>query len=114
MESDGTVTAYAAKEDRRPHGKAPPKGRRYLHGGLVFQHAVQGLARDLLAHAMLRVEAAGFPVVMSIHDEIISEVPQSRAAELVQFLALLCEAPEWAEGLPIIARGWSGFRYRKS
>ena len=81
---------------------------------LLFQHAVQGMARDLLADAMLRLEAAGFPVVMSIHDEIICEVPQSRAENLDRFLALLCEVPAWADGLPIVAEGWSGFRYRKS
>ena len=85
-----------------------------MHGGLAFQPAVQGMARDLLAEAMLRLEAAGFPVVMSIHDEVICEINSEHPRKIDQFTDLLCEIPAWAKGLPVVAEGWSGFRYRKS
>lgn len=83
-----------------------------FYPGLTFQHSVQAIARDLLANGMHRVEAAGYPVVMSIHDEVICEVAQE--PDVGQFEELLCELPNWAEGIPLVAEAWSGFRYRKS
>jgi DNA polymerase len=98
------------------------KALRYpFYPGLTFQHAVQAIARDLLANGMHRVEAAGFPVVMSIHDEVICEVRGVSDGEnnrncphdIDQFTDLLCELPVWADGLPLLADGWIGDRYRK-
>jgi DNA polymerase len=83
-----------------------------FYPGLTFQHSVQAIARDLLANGMAQVEEAGYPVVMSIHDEVISEV-RPEAADVGQFTTLLCNLPDWAQGLPLLATGWSGFRYRK-
>jgi DNA polymerase len=88
------------------------KDRYAFYPGLTFQHAVQATARDILAHGMVNAEAAGFPVIMSIHDEIISEVPSNHDG-LDEFLDTIIEMPSWADGLPILADGWAGFRYRK-
>jgi DNA polymerase len=93
-----------------------------FYPGLTFQHAVQAIARDLLANGMHKVEAAGYPVVMSIHDEVICEIPWEKRSEefsdsshdVGQFTDLLCEMPHWADGIPLLADGWSGFRYRKT
>jgi DNA polymerase bacteriophage-type len=89
------------------------KALRYpFYPGLTFQHTVQAIARDILANGMHKVEAAGYPVVMSIHDEVICEVSQD--PDIGQFEKLLCDLPNWADGLPLVAEAWSGFRYRKS
>ena len=90
------------------------KAMRYpFYPGLTFQHAVQAIARDLLANGMNRVEAAGYPVVMSIHDEVICEIPDG-TGDVDAFSEILCEIPKWAEGIPLLAEGWSGQRYRKA
>lgn len=80
---------------------APTK---YFYGGKLFENLVQGIARDLLARAILRVEAAGFPVVLHVHDEIIAEVPENEADDCAQEINEMMEVvPSWAEGLPIAA-----------
>lgn len=83
------------------------------YGGKLTENIVQATARDLMAEAMLRVENAGFPVVLTIHDEILAELPIDTDKTLDQFTKLMTEVPEWAYGCPVRAEGWQGKRYRK-
>jgi DNA polymerase len=83
-----------------------------LYGGLAFENIVQAIARDLLAHGIKQAEAAGYPVIGHVHDEIITEVPHG-FGNIMEFEELICELPEWAAGLPLTASGWRGKRYRK-
>jgi DNA polymerase len=82
------------------------------HGTFV-ENAVQATARDLLAAAMLRVEAAGFPIVLHVHDELVAEVPADRA-DTAEFQRLMTEAPRWAAGLAIAAKVRVGERFSKA
>lgn len=85
---------------------------RYLYGGLITENIVQAVARDLMASAWLRLEAAGYPIVLTVHDELVAEREQTTGS-YDEFIALMSESPTWAKGLPIKASGWEGQRYRK-
>lgn len=83
-----------------------------LYGGLLFENICQGSARDVLVAGMLNVRAAGYPIILTVHDEIISEKPKDFGS-LDEFNALMTDLPPWAEGLPVSVDGWVGERYRK-
>ena len=47
------------------------------YGGKIIENITQAIARDLLAAAMLRCEISGFPVIFSVHDEIVADVKEN-------------------------------------
>jgi DNA polymerase len=89
-------------------------GRNNLIGSSIFQSAVQGTARDMLAEACLLLEKNGFEVLNLIHDEVLMLVDKSQAEiALDRVVKLMTTPPKWASDFPLAAEGWVGKRYRK-
>lgn len=85
----------------------------YTHGGKACENIVQALCRDLLAYAMINVERGGYPIVLSVHDELVCETPDTPEYNVAELERLMCELPEWAEGFPLVAEGQELKRYAK-
>ena len=83
-----------------------------IWGGLLTENVVQATARDLMATAMMALEVKGYNVILSVHDEIICEVPDNFGS-LDEMIDIMTRVPAWAKGCPINAEGKEGMRYRK-
>lgn len=76
------------------------------YGGKLTENIVQAVSRDLLGDAMLRMEKAGYGIVGSIHDEVITEVPEENAQLWYDNLVKIMSTPPlWAQDLPLNADG---------
>lgn len=88
-------------------------GFQYTYSGKLVENCTQALCRDLLANALLNVEANGYPIVLHVHDEIICETPDLPEYNVAELERLMCELPEWAEGFPLVTEGAEMKRYAK-
>ncbi len=82
------------------------------YGGKLVENIVQAIARDCLAIAIERLEAAGFPVVFHVHDEVVIDCPETQA-NLDKVIELMTMPISWARDLPLNANGWVGDFFRK-
>jgi len=87
-------------------------GKRDLYGGLAVENLCQAIARDVLAEAMLRLDAAGYSIVLHVHDEVIPEMPygQGSTEEVDQIMG---QPIPWAAGLPLKAESYETEFYKK-
>ena len=83
------------------------------YGGKLVENATQAVARDVLAASMPGIESAGYRIVLTVHDEIIAEVPDSEEFNVAHLAGLMATPPPWAENLPLAAAGFEAKRYHK-
>jgi DNA polymerase len=89
-------------------------GTVHTYGGKLVENLIQATCRDLMAHAMLECERVGLPVVLTVHDEIISEVTECEARDAYdEHRRIMSTPPDWALEFPLTADGFYGRRYRK-
>jgi len=88
-------------------------GRIDTYGGKLFENICQAVARDVMAHNMPAIEAAGYQIVLTVHDEIVAEAQDDPRYNPEHLAALLCAPPPWALDMPLAAAGFESYRYKK-
>jgi DNA polymerase bacteriophage-type len=103
IEADGV--SYL-KASWKPAADATEWPRARLWRGLAVENITQATANDILRHSLRRLD----DVVLHVHDEVVVECADDRAAEVER---VMCEPPEWAVGLPLAAEVKIMTRYGK-
>lgn len=85
------------------------------YGGKLVENCVQAIARDCLAQAIEKLEAAGFPIVFHVHDEVVIDIkPFADEKTMLNMVTnIMTEPIPWAQGLPLGADGWVGTFFKK-
>jgi DNA polymerase len=99
-----------AKASWKPKADATEWPRARLWSGLACENVVQATAHDLLREALRVLEH----VVLHVHDEIVLEVPEYAAEAAARRLeSVMQTAPDWAAGLPLVAKAKTLLRFGK-
>lgn len=120
-------TPWGEKKEEVCYWGEHPKTKKWcllkMYGGSFVENITQAIARDIMAHGMQLAEAGGFPIVLTVHDELLAEVEDRDWEDetgawgwddtLASFMSKMCTLPYWAPGLPLKAEGWVGKRYHK-
>lgn len=83
------------------------------YGGRLVENCTQAFARDVLASNMQAIEDNGYEIVLTVHDEVITEVPNDERFSADELARLMSVVPPWAAGIPLAAAGFEATRYRK-
>lgn len=87
--------------------------RIFTHGGKMTGNVCQTLARDVLMPGLLEAERQGYMPVLSVHDEALTETPDTPDYTADGLVKILATNPPWSRGLPLAAEGFETYRYYK-
>jgi DNA polymerase len=112
FDEEGNLTY--AKAAWKPMADATEWPRARLWRGLACENVTQATAHDLLRHALRELETRRLKTILTVHDEIVLECIEQRAEETLLALEdVMCTPPDWAEGLPLVAKAKIMQRYGK-
>lgn len=83
------------------------------YGGKIVENCTQAFARDIMAYNMPHIEDSSYDIVLSVHDELLTEAPDDPKFNADDLSARLARRPPWALGIPLAAAGFECYRYRK-
>ncbi|OCG25935.1 DNA polymerase I [Gilliamella sp. HK2] len=83
------------------------------YGGKITENITQAVARDVMAWSMPCIDEIGFNIVLTVHDEIITEAPDVPEFSHDYLSQMLSTPPCWAKDLPLAAAGFESYRYKK-
>ncbi len=87
--------------------------RLYTYGGKFAENITQAVARDVLGHNMPIIDDSGYEMVLTVHDEVITEAEDQPEFNNEHLSSLLATNPIWASDLPLAAAGFESYRYKK-
>ena len=112
FDEEGNVTY--AKSAWKPAADAKEWPRARLWKGLACENITQAVANDLLRHSMRMLDAEGYEIVLTVHDEIVLECSINEVEQTTRRLEeIMCTPPEWAVGLPLDVEAQTMTRYGK-
>jgi DNA polymerase len=76
-------------------------------------HNCQSFARDVLFDHMPQVEEHGYKIVLRVHDELVTEAPDTDEYSSDQLSALISTPLSYCADMPLAAAGFSCYTYRK-
>jgi DNA polymerase len=107
VDDEGQITYFGVNQYTRQWGRIK------TYGGKLVENATQAFARDVLAYNMPAIEQAGYEIVLSVHDELLTETPDEPGYTVDRLAGMMATAPTWAQGIPLAAAGFETTRYRK-
>lgn len=110
-----------------PSPRADPNGISYLGidqytkkwqristaGGKVLENLCQAIGRDVMVAALPEAEKHGYETILTVHDELVAEVPDSPEYNADMLSAIMSRDLPWTGGLPLAAAGFESYRYKK-
>lgn len=82
-------------------------------GGKFFENVCQAVACDVMTDNMPEMEKRNYEIVLTVHDETVTEAPDTDSYTADDLSAILATPPVWALDMPLAAKGFEGYRYRK-
>ena len=105
LDSDGSICFMGQNQTTRKWEKTG------TWGGKLVENIVQAVARDCLAVAMVKLDAAGYKIVFHVHDEVVIEAPDGSRWQ--DAAAIMGEPIDWAPGLLLRGDGYETKFYMK-
>jgi len=106
-EADGTLTYMGINQYTRKWERIQ------TYFGKLAENGDQAIARDVITASMPVAEHHGYEIVLTVHDELVTEAPDSDEFNADHLAAIMSDNTGWRQGLPLAAAGYEGYRYRK-